>query len=131
MESVLTTIKAILKLDIEKGHKKIFLSRCLWMLSEVDGKYTTRYKSENSIGKSKGDVHHEHVFERKRLGEMLLKSSGNVKKIIKQSVGCVVTRTEHKKLDQVCRKNPRLTGWQRYKAAGIKVFDCKTGNYKF
>lgn len=73
------------------------------------------------------ELRHEHVFERAKLVEELLKHPEKADEIADLAVACTVTRTEHNSLAAVCRLNPQLSGWARYQAAGIKVYDMSTG----
>jgi hypothetical protein len=42
-----------------------------------------------------------------------------IDKILKDAVGCVVTRAEHKRLSSIDMKFPNIDGWERYDKAQI------------
>ena len=112
---------------IEKHIKKI-LTEVLWMLSEANGKYDTRYRSSEVVRLAKEEptsevkIQHEHVFPRKGVIENILSQRQAIladpnllDEILDKTVGCVVTEEQHKAL----RKTE--DGWHRYK--GIEVLD--------
>ena len=70
-------------------------------------------------------VQHEHVFPRKKLSLRILNDPINIEKYLKDVVGCVVTVNEHNLLSIAEKSNPELDGWDRYKAAGIVVYDME------
>ncbi len=123
LSSSVEILKAILTnpkiLDMHK--KNIIKDVVLWRMSEVDGKWTTRYRS---MGVLKGDdepVNHEHVFTRKNMTEQLLEHPADVEQILRTVTGCIVTKSEHKKLSKI----KDVDGWDRYKQAGVQVWDMK------
>lgn len=110
-------------------HKKKILSDVLWLISEADGKYTTRFRSAEVIRLAKEEpnsdikIQHEHVFQRKKIKEEilhrkkeLLANPSLLDEILDRTVGCVVTETEHKNLPG-CQ-----CGWSRY-TARVRVLD--------
>lgn len=112
---------------IEKHLKKI-LTQVLWMLSEANGKYDTRYRSSEVVRLAKEEptskvkIQHEHVFPRKGVIEKilsqrqaLLTDPNLLDEILDETVGCVVTEEQHKSLSKT------EDGWNRYK--GIEVLD--------
>ncbi len=112
---------------LEKHLKKI-LTEVLWMLSEANGKYDTRYRSSEVVRLAREEptsevkIQHEHVFPRKSVIEnilnqrqALLNDPNLLQEILDKTVGCVVTEEEHKSLSKT------EDGWDRYK--GIKVLD--------
>lgn len=103
-------------------HKKALISRMLWKITEAHGKYNTRYCSEKARKANKDDRRHDHVWTRKRMVERILNNPDVLGNEIEQAIGCTVTKTEHDKLtgfDTSC------DGWERYKRAGIAVWDLK------
>jgi hypothetical protein len=112
---------------IEKHRKKI-LTEVLWMLSEANGKYDTRYRSSEVVRLAKEEptsevkIQHEHVFPRKGVIENILSQRQTLladpkllQDILDKTVGCVVTEEQHKSLSKT------EDGWDRYK--GIEVLD--------
>ena len=129
INSAVTAIKALVRLDLIQKHKKDLIDSCIWKITEADGKHNTRYrsyKSRSATKKQLRDEHvHEHVFERKKLVEEILNNPNDIDKITKKAIACLVTKSEHEKLSEVSRKNPKLVGWKRYDKASIKIYDLK------
>lgn len=97
----------------------------IWLMTErtPGEKYKTRYRSEGAK-----DVHdgrllaHEHVIQRKGLIARILATTSplGIREILDEAVGCTVLRSEHGALGA----DKHVDGWQRYKNAGITVYDC-------
>lgn len=106
---------------ILRRHKKKILSEVLWLVSEVDGKYSTRYRSARVIQLARDEptsnekIQHEHVFPRKKVTELLLDNPGRLETVLAETVGCVVTADEHRELVNSAE------GWERYRH--VKVLD--------
>jgi hypothetical protein len=127
-KSAYLAIKSILQLDLYPMHKRELIDTCIWKITEVDGKYRTRYRSEAALNIKKAkELHHEHVIERKYLIDQILANPADFYSSLDRAVGCVVTRKEHSLLSLLSKQNPTLNGWERYKVAKIKVFDLLTG----
>lgn len=47
----------------------------------------------------------------------------DIDRILENAIGCVVTVAEHKRLSAV---DQDLLGWDRYRAAGVGVYDTQT-----
>jgi hypothetical protein len=122
-------IAALLPLDLYPAHKRELLSICLWKLSEADGlsKYLTRFCSREALEADRSELAHEHVFERKKLVEQLIAGTASVEEVAGCAVGCTVTRKEHARLSAISRRRPELDGWDRYRAARVRVIDTLTG----
>jgi hypothetical protein len=107
-------------------HKRKILSEVQWLISEVDGKYSTRYRSKlvvdlaASPSDSAEKIQHEHVVARKEITAQLLADPDNAARILDQVVACVVAKSEH---DRLAGSG---SGWNRYKEAGIVVYDMST-----
>jgi hypothetical protein len=107
-------------------HRRKILSEVQWLISEVDGKYSTRYRTKRVIDLAKSSpdsiekIQHEHVIARKEITARLLANPEIATSTLDQVVACVVTKSEHDKL-----KGP-ASGWSRYKEAGRVVFDMST-----
>jgi hypothetical protein len=108
-------------------HLREVLSIAVWKYTECDGKYTTRYRSEGALFATSSEVHHEHVITRKAIVDKLLQDPENAESILATSFGCVVLRSEHQLLATVEQANKSLAGWDRYRAAGITVWDLLEG----
>ena len=124
LSSAITAINALLPLDLYAAHKKELLGICIWKITEADGKTKVRYWSEGAIGSDKSSLQHEHVHERKELILRLL-SGEYIDIVIKDAVACMVTKEEHRRLGQSGK-----SGWNRYKDAGIRVYDSKKQEWR-
>jgi hypothetical protein len=130
INSVIRAMKETLDFhnDIPLSIVRRGLNGLIWFISEVDGKYNVRYKSEETIClENSVSVEHEHVFPRKYvIDQLILLRNGNVtieniQRIIKESViPCIVSKNEHSKLK-------RGIGWDRYLGI-VKVYDTSTIN---
>ena len=126
IKSAVTAIKTLLDLELYPSHKKELISVCIWKITEADGKLRTRYRSLGSLKAGSGTkLQHDHVFERKSLIQRLLNQREEVQTVLNDAIGCVVTKEEHDHLTRVSRESPDLEGWDRYKVAGIQVFDLE------
>lgn len=98
----------------------------IWAVSEVDGKYTTRFRSKAALEAPSGSVQHEHVFPMKDLWAIV---QGRMKpaQLLPLVAACVVTRDEHRKLSAYDRNPDAGFGWHRYIACKISVVDLTTG----
>lgn len=124
-ESSLNAVKSILCMtDVLEVHKKELLSLMIWKITERFGKYTPEYITEGASdvlksNKSTRDkvklLAHEHVYTRKYLIQQILLYPDRYREILKNAIGCLVTREEHKKLSSVKSKE----GWDRYQVANI------------
>lgn len=114
--------------DISLKHKKSILHEVLWYLTEAEGKYGTRFRSEKVVDLANNEplsdvrIHHEHVFTKK---SVVLKITNNIEfynndeealsLLLDESVGCIVTEEEHTQLIKDAE------GWARYKV--VPVYD--------
>lgn len=119
VNSAITAIKAILPLDLYPAHKKELLSVCIWKITEADGKSKVRYWSQCAVDNKTAKLQHEHIHERRELITRLL-SGEAIGSVIPDAVACMVTKEEHAKLNASSNQ-----GWQRYKDAGIRVYDAQ------
>lgn len=123
MDSAFEVLQTVLSNpNITKKHKKEVIKIMLWNVSQIDGKYSVQYRSEGVLHGEDEKVQHEHVVTRKEITDTLLEHPDQVREILSQVLACIVTESEHRKLTLI--KDVR--GWERYKKAGIKVFDMVT-----
>lgn len=114
-----------------RRHRKKMLSEVLWLISEADGKYTTKFRSAEVVRLARDEpesqmkIQHEHVFPRKSVTEKILENRDQMlqdfqrlDELLEETIGCVVTAKEHKDL---INSNE---GWARY--AKIEVLDMST-----
>lgn len=116
--SAATAINAITTLDILEIHKRELLSVCIWKITEAEGKWNVRFRSEKALT-NPADLRHEHVYERKHLIDRLL-AGESVETVIEDAIACIVTKEEHRALSRIIS-----SGWDRYRGAGIRVFDLQ------
>jgi hypothetical protein len=124
VESAKRAIQAILEIRSElcPEHVRAILYRGLSLITEAEAteKYGLRYQTKKAIqAKSKKELRHEHVYEKKKLRDALLKHPEKFDEILEQAIGGVITEDEHKTLTKKSRENPKLDGWERYKAADL------------
>ena len=54
---------------------------------------------------------------------LLVDSGADIDGVLSQAIACVVTRDEHRRIDEASRRDRTLVGWDRYRAAGVEVID--------
>jgi len=114
--------------QVSDAHRREILSVLIWKLTEVDGKYRTRYRSAGVLSAEIVPIEHEHVVTRKELIDRLIAEPHRCDQILDEAIGCLVTKAEHKRLKDSDAANPNLRGWARYRAAGIVAIDMADGN---
>src|SRR5215212_1243201 len=123
VESVTLLIEAVIRLPILERHKRGVISGMLWELTQIRGKYTTRYRSRAALEPRGAKLQHEHVFTRKDLTDRILANPERAREILGSAVACVVTVNEHRQLAAIDRTVPGVRGCERYERAGIEVLD--------
>jgi hypothetical protein len=130
LASAVTLARVVLATpDVHESQRRKLLTEILWFATQVDGKYTCRYRSAGARAVIAGiaatnSLRHDHVLTRKELTEALLADPEHVDEIIRSAIGCVVTKDEHDRLGSV---SASASGWDRYLAARVDVFDELTG----
>ena len=126
IESAIKVIEALLPLEINERMKKKFLSNCLWQITQAEGrtKYEIRFRSEGAMNAPRKELRHEHVTQRNAMVKALLERPKDARTIAANAQGCVVTKDEHKLLNDV---DKAIDGWERYREAKIIVIDMETG----
>lgn len=123
IESVTAAIEGCLQLPILERHKRDIISGLLWKITEARGKYTTRYRSKESMAAG-AKVEHDHVFTRKDLTDRIIAEPERAREILRDAIACVVTVEEHRRLSRI---GPAVHGWDRYTEAGVEVVDTDDG----
>jgi hypothetical protein len=105
--------------------RKNLADLAVWWVTGAAGKYSTRYRSSGVLALPDegvwGQLVHEHVFTRRTLvTELLVAAADQLEAILRSAVACVVTKEEHRRLSPFDKTH---TGWDRYLAAGIDVYD--------
>ena len=127
--SAVALIKLLLKNttpEILPAHLRELLDKMLWKITEADGKYNTRYRSESALHCNDNKLlAHEHVYPKEKMITALIdaKSEEEIDRIVAVAVGCTVTRPDHSQLHKVDNED----GWNRYRKAGIVVMNIETG----
>jgi hypothetical protein len=131
--SAIALIKLLLaekKSNVLPIHRQELLGVQLWKLTEAETrKHETRFQSQ-AASKRRGKVklRHDHVFQRSKMIDALeVAAERKVDIILNRAIGCTVTADEHKRLSKFDKEHD---GWVRYKNAGIRVIDTKTGKRK-
>ncbi len=104
--------------------KKLFWTAA-WLVSEVDGKYGTRYRTQAALEAPGDQVEHEHVFPISLLW-FVVRRALPVHEALRFSCGCVVTKAEHQTLTRLEKSEDTPMGWMRYSALTIPVVDMVT-----
>ncbi len=112
--------------EVMPKHIEELIDTMLWKITEANGKYNTRHRSERALkcGDTK-QLAHEHVYPKKAMIKRLMhaQSETEVDDILRSAIGCTVMRDEHKLLHGHGHKE----GWDRYRAAHIAVIDLESG----
>ena len=114
---------AIRLLNITESLKKRMLVHAIWEVAFATGNtqraFLGRYRTEGVIREVGLEIQRDHVYRKEMLVRELLGVSPDLGNIIERATYCcVVTKAEHAKLD-----HRGIDGWERYRAAGIKVYD--------
>lgn len=106
---------------VMERHIKNVLDTLIWKYTEADRKENLRYRTMAAMRKE-GPVRHEHVYPKAEMIKRLIKASSprDIDNILSEACGCLVTELEHTRL----KPFDNLYGWERYKRAGVAVYDC-------
>jgi hypothetical protein len=114
------------------AHRRELLSIALWKWTEASGippyaKFNLQFATSGALEKSiPMKINHEHVWRRKWIIDQLLQGGRTWNEaqlgdfLESCGVACVVTVEEHGRLAAISGQ-----GWQRYRQAGIEVFDLQ------
>lgn len=111
-----------------RSHRKHLIKLAQWWVTEADGKWKTRFRSEVVIQLAQNEpdsqvpINHEHVYGRAELAERMMEDPSQVDAILELCVGCIVTVDEHR----ILSAQRDVQGWDRYRDAGIRVLDTAT-----
>jgi hypothetical protein len=107
--------------DLCKEHRLEFIKLALWKVTEAEwGRRNTRFCSMGVLSNPRHKREFEHVWERAKMAQELIQHPELAAFILEKAVTCTVTKEEHEALTKV---GCELSGWDRYKAAGIEVWD--------
>jgi hypothetical protein len=82
IESAVPAIKDILALHIRDEHKRILIDRLIWLVTEVNDKWSTRFRSEGRLTIAGSKIQHEHVFPRRELVAEIMAHTENCDRIL-------------------------------------------------
>lgn len=124
LQFCVTALEKILDVPGCPDLKEDLFRAVVWIVSELDGKYTTRYRSRAALEAPAGTVQHEHVVPMRDLWALV---NGPLKpaQLLPQITACVVTRDEHRKLTACDRRPGAPFGWMRYADCKIPVVDMQ------
>lgn len=128
-KSAAALIKLLLKTttpEILPKHLEKLVDAMLWTITEADGKYNTRYRSDRALRcRDVNLLAHEHVYPKKSMIMRLrsAKSDEEVDQILSLAIGCTVMRDEHNLLHGLDCGD----GWERYRKAKVGVVNVETG----
>jgi hypothetical protein len=112
--------------DVGDNMKSKVIDLMIWnyagAIKGAYGKYRGKYCSIKSMENEDAELIHEHVFERKQIIKKILQEGKITEKIKNIMVTCVVTKEEDNELKSLAKNK---LGWDRYKAANIKVIDME------
>jgi len=120
IEDAKIVIREVLQMDIGDELKKKVIDYLLWNITGAFGKLNTKYISEGSLESPVELLRHEHVFTKKSLVARIMSGKEDLDRIFQDTVACVVTAIEH---EDLYSKGKGTEGWERYKKAGVKVFE--------
>jgi hypothetical protein len=116
---------------IDTTLKRSMLDPLLVQWTSIDGRCGTRFRSLLALSEPSFPVEHDHVWTKRSLCRVLLSDLDEslIRQMIRTLiVGCVVLKTEHRRLTELDRdeESDHLTGWARYEEAGVEVVDMQT-----
>ena len=128
VEKQIAEIKILLEgirtLPIGTPMKKRMLVHAIWEVAFATGNtqraFMGRYRSEAVVNQPGLKIQRDHIYKKEALIQELLGPSPNLDEILDRAHCCVVTEDEHRKLGLI---NDAIDGWERYRAAGITVYD--------
>jgi hypothetical protein len=116
-------LEKILEIPGSPELKEELFRSIVWLVSEIDGKYTTRFRSRAALEAPAGSVQHEHVVPMRKLWEIVVQKCMGPAQLLPLVAACVVTRDEHRKLTAYDRSSDGQFGWMRYSQCQIPVVD--------
>lgn len=125
---------ALTSTELTDRHRRRLLHDAVWVVTEGAGrtrKYRPRYRSGGVLaldGLARRDwlalVRHDHVVTIRSLVDELLRLGADPEAVLAKAQGCLVTKAEHQRLTE---QDAKQSGWDRYLAAGVDVYDLASG----
>jgi hypothetical protein len=120
--------------DLHPEHPKRLADEAIWFWTERGSrtrKYNLRFRTPAALSLQQsrvarqvtGQLRHDHVHERAKAVVKLLDPNSDPSTVLRSLHACVVTQDEHVRLT----RERSMSGWARYKAAGIVPIDMATG----
>jgi hypothetical protein len=126
-QSALKLAQTIVGLDVAvlSNHKRKLLRDVVWIVTEANGKHNTRYVSA-AVHSGQKPIH-ERAIPIEDLVQRMLERPDTISQVLDSAIACLVTETEHRLLP------PKSAGegWDRYRHAGIRVFDRLEGKWLY
>lgn len=113
----------ILEIPGSPGLQEELFRAIVWIVSEIDGKFATRYRSREALAAPAGTVQHEHVVPMRQLWAIIRQKHMSPARLLPLVTACVVTREEHRRLTAHDRLPDAEFGWLRYAKCRIPVMD--------
>jgi hypothetical protein len=119
--AVALTIAVLHHEGILPKHKRKMLKEVVWLVSEADGKHSTRFRTKKVVElatyepQSQLKVQHEHVIPCAAIAHQLVHFPNRVAEILNTVVACIVMQEEHRQL------NREFEGSRRYSKARTKI----------
>ena len=113
-------LQVLRDLSVHEKTKKKLIDRALWLVAELSGDFSPRYRSDGVLRNPGMKVQRDHIYPRKMLIAEILSEGADFGTVIERSICCLVTEEEHKRLSAVPSS---VTGWERYKQASVVVRD--------
>jgi hypothetical protein len=119
-------LDAIRLLPIATPLKRDMLDCALWKVAHATGntqhRFMGRYRSETVTTQAGLKIQRDHAYGRATLIDALLGRLPNLDTIVDRAqCCCLVTEDEHQRLNRV-----EIYGWERYRIAGIAIYDMLT-----
>ena len=126
LAEIVMVIAAIRTLEIHAVTKREMIDRALWLVAELSGNFSPRYRSDSALRMLGAKIQRDHVFPRSTLIALILEGKEPLRDIIDRAVCCLVTVEEHSRLSIA---PPEVIGWERYRFADVIIRDMSTHKY--
>lgn len=123
LSEVQLLLQTITGMDLHIQSKKLMLDRAIWLVIEITGNFSCRYRSAGVISSPGARLQRDHIYPRKLLILELLGPNPDFASIVDRAQCCLVTAEEHKLLSAA---PANLVGFDRYKHAKVVYYDMLT-----
>lgn len=122
-------INAILPLNVDKRIKKNVINLMIWHISGSDAAEKNRYITEKAKNSPESETISAQVNPLGNLAVKILENPLSFDTIMQSVISCTVSKEELKELGRIDKEFPGTEGWQRFKKAGIMIYDTETMEY--